>query len=257
MGCLRRHRLKLAIIQNTKLKDNTMKSISKNLLFFALALTGSGAVSAAITLPTSINWGSEAFSTFKNSANAELSADYKFQLGAFAEGFTPTWSNNSQWLANWRVFDQADFNSGNGIFTGAAEILPDGTSSSGFATPGAGFHGLQAYVWGFNDPSKTPASQWVMVSAAMWEFPTADEMAVGGLNPLNWSLSDLSNDYKPLVGSRLGGSENGDFEQLNPFADLQFALVDVTAVPEPAAVPVFLAMALAGVFHRRRLIKRC
>ena len=57
-----------------------------------------------------INWHSTVFDTIVDSTGDPLDELFTVELGLFAGDFEPLETNVDDWLANWIVFDQADFN---------------------------------------------------------------------------------------------------------------------------------------------------
>ena len=251
-----------------------MKSTLRNCLLVAplAALTLAQARAAA-----TINWGSPITSVFRDSQGNILDPSiYRFELGAFTASFTPTSSNISLWRDNWRVFDVADYQiydsafevieSGvagavYGSFSGAAELLANGTSGSsqtGVST-GFDFSGLNAYIWGFNTDTYSSNLEWVIVRDSSWVFPTNENMDPDNCCPLtlalDWSLSDLyytsdqaqiQDNDTPLFGSQGGSSANGlgEFSSQNESFTLQ-----TFTIPEPSTTIVGL---LLGAMMLRR-----
>ena len=88
--------------------------------------------------------------------------------GRSRERFTPDDTNIGEWLDNWQVFDQADYNPLIGYFTSDVQMTPDGLSNSAYLSPGAtSFEGKAAYLWirNFDTPSAT--TEWLLVRASL------------------------------------------------------------------------------------------
>ena len=251
-----------------------MKStLRKCLLFAPLATLALVEARAAAT----INWGSPVTSVFRDSQGNVLDPSiYRFELGAFTASFTPTSSNISLWRDNWRVFDVADYQiydsafdvieSGvdgavYGSFSGAAELLADGTSGSlkdGVST-GFDFSGLDAYVWGYNTATYDSNLEWVIVRDTSWVFPINENMDPDNCCPLtlaiDWSLSDLNystheaeilNNDTALFGSQGGDLANGLGEfstQSEPYTLQTFTI--------PESSTALVGLLLGGLVLRR------
>lgn len=194
-----------------------------------------------------LDWGNEVFGTVVDSTGAALDNTYVFELGAFDEGFTPTGSNVTDWIAHWNVFDRATFNAAIGYFTSSVQMQADGTSNSAWLTPGSGsFEGLEAFLFIRNGDIPMPLTEWLLARASTWLFPTADpECCPNGL-PTRWAVSDLG-DETPVFGGQGGSSGGGFVSSPGPY-DLQTH----TFVPEPSAFLLVALGGLAAAFRRRR-----
>ncbi|MDB6120910.1 MAG: hypothetical protein JWO08_4691, partial [Verrucomicrobiaceae bacterium] len=136
----------------------------------ALAIAASLLLGTAVSSHArSINWGSAVDDTLLYSAGGSLGDDVVFQLGSFGTGFTPDASNMSQWLPNWKVFDQAaapassGWNSAEGLFSSTATLNSDGTST--YLSPYTFAEGEQAYIWAFKvDQTLANGGEWALVT---------------------------------------------------------------------------------------------
>lgn len=220
--------------------------------YFTLLAAAVFAAALSTSPAQTLNWGSAAFSDMVDSTGQALPDNaFVFELGAFADGFTPEESNVNSWLANWRVFDQGEYNQGNGVFIGVVNILGNVGGNDGVYSndPGAStmsFAGLGAYIWVRNHDVADVGTEWFLARAGTWTFPTT-----GGdccdTNVIEWSVTDLTNSDSPLYGKQ--GTTSG----LGGFTDTgSHALQTYSFVPEPSA---FLLTALTGVgamLRRRR-----
>jgi hypothetical protein len=195
-----------------------------------------------------LEWGSEVFSQIVDSKGAVLDNSYVFELGVFAAPFTPDATNTSNWLANWLVFDRADYSQDNGYFASNAEMASDGTSDSAFLTPGApSFEGLEAYIWVRNSATPSETTEWFLAKSPAWVFPTADPDCCDNALPVQWSLADLTQSDTPVWGSQSGKDGNGEFTQ-----DGTYELQTFTFVPEPSsALLAFLSCAFLLTRRKR------
>ena len=181
------------------------------------------------------NWGSPVYSTFRDSYGNPLDNTYTFQLGAFDPSFTPTAGNVTLWAANWKIFDQAGFNVPFEVFQSTADMLDDGTSTSAFATAGYDFRGLDAYVWGFKNPSTYGTGmEWVWFRAPSWTFPTTFDPGPP-ITPTDWSTSDLVAGDVPLWGRQSTAVGLGYASA--PGTAGTYTLQTYTIEPGPSAIP--------------------
>ena len=222
-----------------------MRSLILSILAFA-CLAGVPRLAAQ-----QLNWGSTVGaldgSTIVDSTGAALDNTFVFELGAFLDGFTPDESNVDDWITNWRVFDQAAYNSGDIYFTGTANMLDDGTSDSPDQTSGApSFEGLQAYIWIRNSDLAEEGSEWLLTRADSWTFPTATPGCCDNQGVVEWSVSDLDSGDIPVWGNQGGYEGGGSYTTTGPYT-----LQTYTFVPEPSSL---LLAAVSGllVFRRRR-----
>jgi hypothetical protein len=163
---------------------------------------------------------------FCGSQTVNLSSDglpmdggFRFELGVFAAGFTPTAANTAQWSMNWTAAQRVVYNSTNKVFTGQYTV----TSNAAPFTQGA-----NAYVWGFGGRA---GNEWILFRAPSWTWPVPDPM-----NPaaLSWNAKDAT---QIVVGSiHLSG---------NPFL-MQSAAV-VNSVPPSSTYAQWRNEELSGV----------
>lgn len=201
-----------------------------------------------------ITWGDAVGDTLLYSAGGNLGDDVIFELGSFGS-FTPTTSNMDQWVANWKVFDQAvagaGFNSAESFFDSTATVNADGTSSA--APPLSPFvfnQGEQAYIWAFKvDKTLANGGEWALItndatdgsSLDDWLFPShSDQTNL----PLEWRLSNASDVIFGGLNSVQGPGDHNS----NPVTfDLQLHAI----VPEPGS-GLLLGAAVAALGLRRR-----
>ena len=205
------------------------------------------------------NWGSPVYSTFRDSYGNPLTSDYTFQLGAFDPSFTPTAGNVSLWAANWKVFDQADFNVDFEVFQSTVDMLDNGTSTSAFAAPGYDFRGLDAYVWGFKTPSTYgEGMEWVWFRAPSWTFPTSFDPGPP-VTPTDWSTSDLVAGDVPLWGrqSTAVGLGYASAPGVSGAYTLQTYTINIgpEPIPEPSTIFVALVLLALAAWHRRKTLR--
>ncbi|QTN31575.1 PEP-CTERM sorting domain-containing protein [Akkermansiaceae bacterium] len=178
-----------------------------------------------------IEWGSEVFSQIVDSKGAALDNTYVFEIGVFADTFTPTDANTDDWFANWFAFDRAAYSETNGYFASTAEMTDAGTSESPFMTAAApSFEGLEAYVWVRNSATPSPTTEWFLVKSPAWTFPDATPGCCDNALPVQWSLADLTPTNTPVWGSQMGTDGQGEFT-----SDGVYELQTYTFVPEPSS----------------------
>ena len=204
------------------------------------------------------NWGSPVYSTFRDSFGNPLDASYTFQLGAFDPSFTPTAGNVSLWAANWKVFDQADFNVDFEFFQSTVDMLDDGTTTSASpnATLGYDFRGLDAYIWGFKNPSTYGVGmEWVWFRDPSWTFPTTFDPGPP-ITPTDWSTSDLVAGDVPLWGrqSTAVGLGYASAPGVAGTYTLQTYTLNLgpDPIPEPSTIFVAVLLLALAVWHRRK-----
>lgn len=193
-----------------------------------------------------LEWGSAVFSQIVDSKGAMLDNTYVFEVGAFADTFTPTDANTDDWFANWFAFDRADYSEANGYFASTAEMKDDGTSESPFMTAAApSFEGLEGYIWVRNSDTPSPTTEWFLVTAPAWVFPNATPGCCDNALPIQWILSDLTSTDTPEWGSQTGKDGSGAFT-----ADGTQELQTFTFVPEPSSA--LLALLSCTFLLKRR-----
>ena len=97
-----------------------------------------------------------------DSEGQAMNASYKFELGVFANGFTPTLGNLEDWAENWNAIQRASYNETHGWFTSVYQV----TGTEGIA------QGTQTYIWGFKgDPAN---GEWLLCSGSSWVWPAAN-----------------------------------------------------------------------------------
>ncbi len=200
-------------------------------------------------------WGSRVFDDLMDSKGQVLDHTFIFELGAFADDFSPDSSNVADWSNNWRIFDAAAYNGLEdpddgiyGYFTGVAQMLDDGTSASPFASPLFGFSGLEAYIWVRNSDDPVPGSEWFLFRASDWLYPEADPGCCDNDLPIEWSLGDLENDDSiPVWGGR-GSNKGGGVYTENG----RHAMQTYTFVPEPSSVFLIGIAGISAALRRRR-----
>jgi hypothetical protein len=221
-----------------------------------LLLLGCLGLSTGALHAQAFNWGSAVFSDLVDSEGNTLDDTFVFEVGAFTEGFIPDETNIGEWYSNWQVFDAAAYNgveeTGDdgiyGYFTSTVNMNPDGTSDSPWQTPGAlSFEGLDAYIWVRNSDIAGEGTEWSLVRADDWVFPTADPDCCGNGQPIEWSTSDLTSSDTPVWGSQGGITGGGIITNTGTYT-----LQTATFVPEPSPLMLSLLFAVVILLRRRR-----
>ena len=188
-------------------------------------------------------------SAIVDSEGNALDGSFTFQLGFFQDSFTPTVGNTADWATYWEVFDQADYNTEVGYFTGSAGVNGDGTSTSTFASPTISFTNEQAYIWVFNSQTPGTSTEWFLATDPSWVFPVGNDDCCDPSPPLQWSLSDLDNgDVAPVWGAQTDQTGAGDYSVTNPLFDLQTFVI----VPEPGSLMLVVITACGFTLRRKR-----
>lgn len=204
-----------------------------------------------------IDWGSAIYDEIVDSEAQVLDNTFIFQLGAFEDGFTPSSGNVGDWATNWKVFDQADYNGIEspvddgiwGYFSSTVNMVAGGTSNSEDLTPGAAsFEGQSAFVWIRNSDDPVEGTEWLLVRADSWVFPTVDPNCCNNTLPLEWSMSDLAVGNVPLWGSQGGTAGDGSYTTTGSYTMQTF-----TFVPEPSTTLLFGLVGVFAAVRRRRV----
>lgn len=207
-----------------------------------------------------LNWGSEDLGIVVDSNGVEVDNTFVFELGAFNPGFDPTQNPISDWYSNWQVFDftnyDADVNNRNFEGVGYVKNDPDfpnanvATSNNPTASQ-MNFSGLKAYMWVRKGNDPIAGSEWLLVSADSWVFPTKGA-ACCDLGLIEWSATDLGSEV-PLWGRQYGvrGPGEGEFDSETYDYSSSPLLQTFTFIPEPS-VALMSVLASMGMMLRRR-----
>lgn len=182
-----------------------------------------------------------------------LDDQFKFELGTFISGFTPTGANITDWTANWKPFARAQAPSVNGwnsaisYFNKSGLFQLNGQSDQGLSADTFS-QGELAYLWIYDDFAISPGGQWALLTNDSSDLNSAD----------NWTIPDptdpfpyeyaLSSALNPVWGGLHNVQGGGDFT-----APLAAFTIQTHVVPEPSSV--FLVM-LAGVVWRVRRARK-
>lgn len=213
-----------------------------------IRILASTALLTAVAPAQTINWGSEVFSDLRDSNGLTLDDLYVFEIGTFDPGFSPLETNTTDWLESWNVFDRASYNESLGYFTGTTEMTDAGLSTSPYlAADIPSFEGLDAYLWIRKGDLPVPGSEWLVVRAADWAFPTAIPGCCDNGLPVEWSVSDLAGSDTPAWGNQSGVQGPGEYTYTGPST-----LQTYTFVPEPGSAVLLALSAAIATFARRR-----
>jgi hypothetical protein len=201
----------------------------------------------------SVSWGSELFSDFRDSMGQPLDNTFFIQLGYFQstleDPFVPTAENVGEWASRWMIFDQAQFDPDIGYFTSTVDVNTDGSSSSPDASLGVISDGQQAYVWIYNDTTPIPGTEWFLATASNWQMPEPPDYCCDNGLPLEWSVSDLSNQgVTPIWGRQTELEGSGEYTNTSS----EYTLQTYTFIPEPSSFLLTAITTIACVFRRRR-----
>ena len=225
---------------------------------------------AAFILPChalQLNWGSPGATWVVDSDGDGVDDNYVFELGAFPLGFDPGENDPSLWFENWMVFDAAIYNPMLGLFTSEVSISNQVTSSSTMPNvSNESFSGLTAYLWIRDSNEPIPGSEWLLVRADNWTFPTIGEGCCD-TGTLEWSISDLDPGDVPGWGWQNDDNVPSGTEGPGEFSESGLNARDIIApsttrtpalqtatflVPEPSSALLLLLGASGMVLVRRR-----
>ncbi|MCC5840485.1 MAG: hypothetical protein JJT96_10190 [Opitutales bacterium] len=143
----------------------------KSATLFSLALLGAVVSASAST----IHWFCDPQSWNVDAAYAEMDAAYRFELGVFSAGFTPTAENRAEWAAHWHPAQRLVYHPGNRWFTGALTVR---NNDAPFLA------NTPAWIWGFaGDPAE---GEWILFRRANWRWPRANPLHPV---PLRWNAA--------------------------------------------------------------------
>lgn len=106
-----------------------------------------------------------------------MDGGFRFEVGVFATGFTPTAANTAQWAVNWNAAQRSVYNATTKVFTNQYTV----TSNVSPFTVGA-----TAYVWGFGGRG---GNEWMLFRAPLWAWPQSDTM---NPNAITWNAKDAT-----------------------------------------------------------------
>ncbi len=98
------------------------------------------------------------------SSSQPMDAEFRFEIGVFKAGFTPSATNTAQWATNWVVAQRTNYNPVTRIFAGTHYV----TNNVAPMTNGARF-----YFWGFK--GSEVSGEWILITRTNWSWPLADD----------------------------------------------------------------------------------
>ena len=150
---------------------------------FLLVVLAAGSWAPAST----ISWFVDPGKTNLLSGGAAMPSDFRFELGVFGAGFTPTVANKAQWSSNWTSAQRVAYNPSTAIYTGEVTV----TSNVAPFTVGA-----SAWVWGFRGDYNS--GEWVLFRRTDWTWPAPDPF---NPFPLLWSATSANSVVLGTVNS--------------------------------------------------------
>ncbi|MEZ5327482.1 MAG: PEP-CTERM sorting domain-containing protein [Verrucomicrobiales bacterium] len=204
-----------------------------------------------------VTWGNDTPAAMQDSSLANMDSTFKFELGAFATGFTagsaagtpvadPSALSVASLLSSWKPLDIATV--GNGWDTGTRILsrgsspvinlvqqpVPNDTIGESDQTTNWFATGEQVYIWAHNGTS-SPAD------ATEWALFTTDDAVVPafGVHDFNFDVDPEINPQTPLYGTLL------------PNGGIQTEFVGAP-IPEPGTASLLVISALAAALRRKR-----
>jgi hypothetical protein len=181
-----------------------------------------------------------------------LTDSYKFELGTFKAGFTPTSFNLDDWTSQWKPFARAEAPSINGwnsaisYFNKSAILQLNGQSDQGLSAD-LFSGGELAYLWVYNVFNITASTQWALVTNDSSDGITANDWLMPSPSePLPWEFP-LSDALRPVWGGLHNMQGGGSYT-----APLAAFALQTHAVPEPAGAILVLLAGLAAPRRRSR-----
>ena len=111
---------------------------------------------------TTIHWFTAPGGRHVTEDREPMDETYRFELGVFRDGFTPTPENTSEWSAHWVAAQRVIYHPGNHWFTAVHEVEDN---------EGAFASGTPAYIWGFTGTPE--AGEWILFRNSGWRWPRA------------------------------------------------------------------------------------
>ncbi|MEO0016982.1 MAG: hypothetical protein RLZZ522_265, partial [Verrucomicrobiota bacterium] len=110
---------------------------------------------------TQIDWfSSQGATNLTSDGVSAMDGGFRFELGVFATGFTPSANNRDLWQQNWRKARRTVYKSPIKRYSDSFTATNDADFTAGKA----------AYVWGFRgDPAQ---GEWILFRASSWLWPS-------------------------------------------------------------------------------------
>lgn len=138
-----------------------------------------------------VNWGTLRFQTYFKSDSTPLDDTFLFELGGFADEFTPTSGNTHLWWEKWRPAQRQYYTE---LPTGLSASYEVASNASPFQT------NQQGYIWGHH--GGVAAGEWILLTSPSWKWP---EVSVPG-NPDPGSVSWTSATATQIILGQINGS---------------------------------------------------
>jgi hypothetical protein len=177
---------------NQKLRSFSLKTGGRTLTTtLAIALYSAFSFTSQTSAQTPISWNSPPNATNITSTGAPMDGSFRFELGVFSDGFTPTTSNMAEWAVNWHPSHSTFYNPNSKRFAGTHNV--DSNASPFTANK-------PVYVWGFKGSPQE--AEWILFRASNWNRPSSSGTPGPGLTP--WEAQKASTvvgrinpDYNP------------------------------------------------------------
>ncbi|OYV06093.1 MAG: hypothetical protein CFE26_08160 [Verrucomicrobiales bacterium VVV1] len=134
-----------------------------------------------------INWFSTLNRTNLTSSGQPMDSQFRFELGVFINGFTPTSANTSQWAANWRSPQRTRYNPNPGVRQFNEEFIVEDNDAP--YTVGAA-----AYLWGFR--GNAASGEWILIRNITWTWPAPNPF---NPTPPSWNAADAATPVSGVV----------------------------------------------------------
>jgi hypothetical protein len=134
------------------------------IICLALALGGAMQARAQYT----IGWNSALNKTNLTSTGTPMDGAFRFELGVFKDGFTPTQANKDLWAANWHPVDSTYYLEDTKRYAGNFTVQGDETYDDGSLIT----VGTSVYVWGFRGTPQN--AEWILFRNSDWIWPTVN-----------------------------------------------------------------------------------
>jgi|SRR5690625_300168 len=152
---------------------------------------------------------------------------FKFSLGAFDTGFTPSSDNFSDWISNWTEVVETPWRVAG---PAAAKDRVNVTFNQSIDA----LAGTQGYVWGYDQTTDLSSAQWILVTNPNWIFPAWNELSVEIKPENSWSIGP---------------------EAIAIFGSISDTGMQFQAVPEPSTYALIFGLGILGFLGYRRVRK--
>jgi hypothetical protein len=156
---------------------------------------------------------------------------WRFAAGTFSGDFSPDNSNWADWEANWSTFNSTTWT--------VSPVFAAGRFNAQWAVTAeleAAWAGETGYIWGYNSQAFDAASQWLLITNPVWEFPPYDPLSTTATGDNVWNTALPGNVF--ITGTNL---ENAGFQ--------------MQAIPEPSTYALIFGLGILGFLGFRRFRK--